>query len=128
MELFGPSRTRSFRGNVYALVIVDDFSRYTWTLFLVQKSDAFKAFKKYAKQIQNEKSLTIASIRSDHGGEFQNALFEEFCGEHGISHNFSAPRTPQQNGVVERKNRSLVELARTMLSDSNLRKYFSADA
>ena len=100
MDLFGPSRTRSFGGNVYALVIIDDFSRYTWTFFLVHKSDAFKAFKKYAKQTQNEKSITIASIRSDHGGEFQNALFEEFCGEHGISHNFSEPRTPQQNGVV----------------------------
>ena len=73
MDLFGPSRTRSFGGNVYALVIIDDFSRYTWTFFLVKKSDAFK---KYAKQIQNEKSLTIASIRSDHGGEFQNSLFE----------------------------------------------------
>ena len=96
MDLFGPSRTRSLRGNVYALVIVDDFSRYTCTFFLVQKSDAFKPFKKYDKQIQNEKSLTIASIRSDHGGEFQNALFEEFYGEHGISHNFSAPRTPQK--------------------------------
>jgi len=70
MDLFGPSRTRSFGGNLYALVIVDDYSRYTWTFFLVHKSDAFKAFKKYAKQIQNEKSLTIASIRSDHGGEF----------------------------------------------------------
>ena len=128
MDLFGPSRTRSFGGNVYALVIVDDFSRYSWTLFLVQKSDAFKAFKKYAKQIQNEKSLKIVSIRSDHGGEFQNASFEEFCEEHGISHNFSAPRTPQQNGVVERKNRFLVELARTMLSDANLPKYFWADA
>src|ERR1044072_6647876 len=128
MDLFGPSRTRSFGGNVYALVIVDEFFRYSWNFFLVQKSDAFEAFKKYAKQIQNEKSLKIVSIRSDHGGEFQNALFEEFCEEHGISHNFSAPRTPQQNGVVERKNRSLVELARTMLSDSNFPKYFWADA
>ncbi|XP_058733367.1 uncharacterized protein LOC131604975 [Vicia villosa] len=96
--------------------------------FTLQKNDAFEAFKKYAKQIQNEKSLTIASIRSDHGGEFQNASFEEFCEEHGISHNFSAPRTPQQNGVVERKNRSLVELARAKLSDSKLPKYFWADA
>ncbi|KAK2369267.1 putative mitochondrial protein [Trifolium repens] len=128
MDLFCPSRTRSFGGNVYALVIVDDFSRYSWTLFLVQKSDALKAFKKFAKQIQNEKSLKIVSIRSDHGGEFQNALFEEFCEENGIFHNFSAPSTPQQNGVVERKNRSLIELARTMLSDSNLPKYFWADA
>lgn len=90
----------------------------------MKKSDAFKAFKKYAKQIQNEKSIKIASIRSDHGEEFQNAPFEELCEEHGILHNFSAPRTPQQNGVVERKNRSLVELARTMISDANLPKYF----
>ena len=128
MDLFGPSRTRSFGGNIYALVIVDYFSRFTWTLFLVHKNDAFKVFKRYAKQVQNEKSLKITSIRSDHGGEFQNSLFEEFCEENGIFHNFSAPRTPQQNGVVERKNRSLVELARTMLSDSSLPKYFWADA
>ena len=128
MDLFGPSRTRSFGGNIYALVIVDDFSRFTWTLFLVHKNEAFKAFKRYAKQVQNEKSSKITSIRSDHGGEFQNSLFEEFCEENGIFHNFSAPRTPQQNGVVERKNRSLVELARTMLSDSSLPKYFWADA
>ena len=94
----------------------------------MHKNDAFKAFKRYAKQVQNEKSLKITSIRSDHGGEFQNSLFEEFCEENGIFHNFSAPRTPQQNGVVERKNRSLVELARTMLSDSSLPKYFWADA
>ena len=128
MDLFGPSRTMSFGGNYYALVIIDDFSRFTWTLFLSHKSNAFKAFKKLAKIVQNEKSLKIVSIRSDHGGEFQNSDFENFCEENGINHNFSAPRTPQQNGVVERKNRSLEELARTMLNETNLPKYFWADA
>jgi transposase InsO family protein len=64
--------------------------------------------------------LKIACIRSDHGGEFENHDFEKFCDKHGIEHNFSAPRIPQQNGVVERKNRSLEELARTMLNDTNL--------
>ena len=107
MDLFGPSRTMSFGGNYYALVIVDDFSRYTWTLFITHKSDSFQAFRKLAKVIQNKKNLKIASIRSDHGGEFENKDFELFCDEHGIEHNFSAPRTPQQNGVVERKNRSM---------------------
>ena len=68
------------------------------------------------------------SIRSDHGGEFQNEKFEHFCEKHGINHNFSAPRTPQQNGVVERKNISLEELARTMLNENSLPKYFWADA
>ena len=128
MDLFGPSRTKSMGGNLYALVIVDDFSRFTWTLFLAHKNDAFYSFRKFAKLVQNEKSLKIVSIRSDHGGEFQNDEFELFCEEHGINHNFSSPRTPQQNGVVERKNRSLEELARTMLNETNLPKYLWADA
>lgn len=79
MDLFGPSRTRSFGDNIYVLFIVDDFSRYYFTLFLVQKTDAFKAFKKYAKQVQNDKCMKIVSIISDRGREFQNASFKEFC-------------------------------------------------
>ena len=128
LDLFGPSRIKSFGGNYYGLVIVDDYSRYTWTFFLTMKSEAFKVFRKFAKQIQNEKDLRIKVLRSDHGGEFQNEKFENYCEENGILHNFSAPRTPQQNGVVERKNRSLEELARTMLNESNVPKYFWADA
>nr|KYP59539.1 Retrovirus-related Pol polyprotein from transposon TNT 1-94 [Cajanus cajan]KYP59550.1 Retrovirus-related Pol polyprotein from transposon TNT 1-94 [Cajanus cajan] len=128
MNLFGPSRTMSLGGNYYGLVMVDDYSRFTWVMFLATKSDAFNAFKKLAKLVQNEKNINITSIRSDHGGEFQNVLFQKFYEEHGIDHNFSAPRTPQQNGVVERKNRSLEELARTMLNETNLPKYFWADA
>ena len=73
-------------------------------------------------------NLNIISIRSDHGGEFQNHLFEKYCDKHGIEHNFSALRTLQQNCVVERKNRILEELARTMLNEGNLPKYFWADA
>lgn len=96
MDLFGSSRTRSFEGNVYALVIVNDFLRFSWTLFLVHKTYAFKAFKKYEKQVKNKKSLKISSIRSDLGGEFQNTYFEEFYEEHGIFHNFLAPRTPNK--------------------------------
>jgi len=118
----------SLSGNYYALVIVDDFSRFTWTLFLESKSDAFSAFKKLVRRLQNTKNNNIGSIRSDHGGEFQNEKFSKFCEKMGILHNFSAPRTPQQNGVVERKNKSLEELARTMLSESSLPKYFWADA
>ena len=128
MDLFGPSRTMSLGGNLYALVIVDDFSRYTWTLFLAAKNDTFHAFKRLAKMLENEKSSKIVSIRSDHGREFQNEKFEHFCEKHGINHNFSAPRTPQQNGVVERKNRSLEELARTMLNENSLPNFFWADA
>jgi len=124
MDLFGPSRTMSLGGNLYALVTVDDFFKYTWTLFLVAKNDTFHVFKRLAKMLENEKSSKIMSIRSDHGGEFQNERFEHFCEKHGIKHNFSASRTPQQNGVVERKNRSLKELPRTMLNENSTPKYF----
>jgi len=88
MDLFGPSRTMSLGGNLYALVTVDDFSRYTWTLFLAAKNDTFHAFKRLAKMLENEKISKIVSFRSDHGGEFQNENFEHFCEKHGINHNF----------------------------------------
>ena len=72
MELFGPSKTKGLGGNYYALVIVDDYSRFTWTFCLPTKSNAFNSLKKFAKAIRNEKNLKIIFIRSDHGGEFQN--------------------------------------------------------
>jgi len=97
-------------------------------VFLETKSEAFSTFKKLAKRLQNSCCNNIIAIRSDHGGEFQNEKFSTYCEKLGIFHNFSAPRTPQQNGVVERKNRSLEELARTMLSESPLPKNFWADA
>ncbi|KAJ8763013.1 hypothetical protein K2173_023218 [Erythroxylum novogranatense] len=81
-----------------------------------------------SRKLQNEKGMSIASIRSNHGGEFENEKFRLFCEENGIFHNFSASRTPQQNGVVERKNRTIQEMARTMLCEMNLPKYFWAEA
>jgi len=95
---------------------------------LSSKDDTFDSFAKFPKVIQNNFSLKIISLISDRGGEFVNHHFEDFCDEFGISHNFSCPRTPQQNEVVERKNRVLEELARTMINEMNLPKYFWADA
>ncbi|KAK8608159.1 hypothetical protein V6N13_023590 [Hibiscus sabdariffa] len=128
MDLFGPIRTISLGGKSYAFVLVDDFSRYTWVLFLSTKDEALEKFITFSKIAQNDVGQNISHIRSDHGTEFQNLGFEDFCNENGISHIFSAPRTPQQNGVVERKNRTLEEMARTMLCENNLPKYFWAEA
>ena len=128
MDLFGPTRTTSLGGKKYGLVIVDDYSRFTWVMFLAHKDETFSAFVKFHKRVSNEKDLTIISLRSDHGTEFDNHDFETFCNENGINHNFSAPRTPQQNGVVERKNRTLEEMARTMLCENDLPRYFWAEA
>ena len=124
MDLLEPTRTTSLGGNIYALVIVDDFSRYTWILFLAAKDETFKTFKRHYKRITNLKDQSIIFIRNDHGSEFENQFFDHFYSKHEIDHNFFAPRTPQQNGVIERKNRTLEEMARTMLCEKNLSRYF----
>ncbi|KAH9801429.1 hypothetical protein KPL71_001026 [Citrus sinensis] len=95
---------------------------------IANKDDAIDAFRIFYKKVQNEKCYSITCIRSDHGGEFENHAFENFCNDFGIEHQFSSPRTPQQNGVAERKNRSIQEMARTMLNENSLPKYFWAKA
>ena len=117
-----------FSGNHYGLVIVDDFSRYTWVFFLRDKSITQEVFKRFAKKAQNEYDVTIKHVRSDNGTEFKNTHIEDFLDDNGITHEFSAAYTPQQNGVVERKNRTLIEMARTMLSEYKTPIRFWADA
>ena len=86
------------------------------------------SFQSFAIRFKIKKGFAITCIKSDHGREFENIDFEEYCNEYEIDHNFSVHRTPQQNGVVERKNRTLQEMARTMLNENNLPKYFWAEA
>ena len=128
MDLCGPMRIQSRSGKKYVLVIVDDYSRFTWVIFLASKDETFNEFVAFAKKIQKISGHSIVHLRSDHGTEFENSRFDEFCRENGMNHNFSAPRTPQQNGVVERKNRTLEEMARTMLIASGLPRNFWAEA
>ncbi|GKA67590.1 retrovirus-related pol polyprotein from transposon TNT 1-94 [Tanacetum coccineum] len=129
MNLFGPSAVQSYGGNRYTLVIVDDYSRYTWTRFLKDKTEAFDQFEIFSRKIQNQLDCSIVLIRTDHGREFDTKVqFGEFCNANGITHNFSAPRTPQSNGVVERKNRTLQEMSRTMLNEQSLPQKFWCNA
>ncbi|GJW33783.1 retrovirus-related pol polyprotein from transposon TNT 1-94 [Tanacetum coccineum] len=116
MDLFGLSVVRSYGGNRYTLVIVDDYSRYTWTRFLKDKTEAFDQFEIFSKKIQNQLGCKIVSIRTDYVREFDNEVqFEEFCNANGITHNFSALRTPHSSGMDERKNRTLQEMIRAFL-------------
>ena len=96
--------------------------------FLKEKLEAFDKMERLCKRIQNEKGVPIVKIRSDHGKEFENAKFEAFCNEQGIKKEFSAPKTPQQNGVVERKNREIQEMPRVMLLNKSIPQKFSAEA
>ncbi|KAK2402513.1 putative mitochondrial protein [Trifolium repens] len=128
MDLMGPMQVESLGGKRYVLVVVDDFSRYTWVNFIREKSDAFDVFKELCIQIQREKGSNVVRIRSDHGREFENSKFDDFCAAEGIKHEYSSPITPQQNGIVERKNRTIQESARVMLHAKNVPYHFWAEA
>src|SRR6185437_12891741 len=128
MDLFGPTTYKSLGGNLYCLVIVDDYSRYTWTFFLEDKSKTMGIFKIFVKQAQNEFESSVVKVRSDNGTEFRNTQVEELSNDLGIKHEFSSTYTPQQNGVVERKNKTLITLARAMLDDYDISQRFWAEA
>jgi transposase InsO family protein len=117
MDLFGPIAYISIGGSKYCLDIVDDYSRFIWVFFLQEKSQTQETLKRFLRQTQNEFGLRIKKIRSDNGTEFKNSQIEGFLEEEGINHEFSSPYTPQQNGVVERKNITLLDMARTMLDE-----------
>ncbi|KAJ9554117.1 hypothetical protein OSB04_018162 [Centaurea solstitialis] len=128
MDLFGPVNVQSIGGKKYTLVIVDEYSRYTWVFFLRSKSDAPEEIILFVRKMEKLNNLSVRSIRSDHGTEFKNSTLETFFDMKGISENFSSVRTPQQNGVAERRNRTLIEAARSMLSEANLATQFWAEA
>ncbi|GJW16089.1 retrovirus-related pol polyprotein from transposon TNT 1-94 [Tanacetum coccineum] len=105
-----------------------DYSRYTWTLFLRSKDETPEVLKDFLTMIQRNLQAPVISVRTDRGTEFLNKTLNAFFKEEGIEHQTSTPRTPEQNGVVERRNRTLVEAARTMLSASKLPLFFWAEA
>jgi hypothetical protein len=128
MDLFGLTTYRSISGNTYCLVIVDDYSRYTWVFFLHDKAITCDIFKSFVRRAENEFELKLKRVRSDNGSELKNTNVEEFCDEKGIKHEFSTTYTPEQNGVVERKNRTLIEMSRSMLDEYNVSDSFWAEA
>ncbi|GJR94121.1 putative ribonuclease H-like domain-containing protein [Tanacetum coccineum] len=128
MDLFGPTSVRSINHASYCLVITDDYSRFCWVFFLAKKDETSDILKTFIRQIENQLNQKVKIIRSDNGTEFKNRVMLEFCGEKGIKQEFSNARTPQQNGVAERMNRTLIEAARTMLADSHLPTTFWAEA
>ncbi|KAL4030897.1 hypothetical protein IC575_009151 [Cucumis melo] len=128
MDLMGQMQTESLGGKRYVLVVVDDYSRYTWDCFLKGKTYTVEICKNLCLKLQREKGKKITRIRSDHGKEFENESFNRFCLLEGIHHEFSAPITPQQNGLVERKNRTLQEMTHVMIHAKNLPLCFWAEA
>ncbi|GJS32426.1 putative ribonuclease H-like domain-containing protein [Tanacetum coccineum] len=128
MDLCGPMRVQTINGKKYILVIVDDYSRFTWVKFLRSKDETPAVVIKFLKQIQVGLNKTVRFIRTDNGTEFVNKTLYDHYEKVGIFHQKTVPRTPQQNGVVERRNRTLVEAARTMLIFSKAPMFLWAEA
>jgi transposase InsO family protein len=128
MDLFGPITYISIDDNKYNFIIVDNYSRFTWVFFLQDKSETQEVLKKFLKRAQNEFDAKVKKIRSDNGTEFKNTQVEDFLNEEWIKHEFLAPYTPQQNGVIERKNRTLIEMTRIMLDEYKTLDWFWVEA
>ncbi|GJX62969.1 retrovirus-related pol polyprotein from transposon TNT 1-94, partial [Tanacetum coccineum] len=128
MDLCGPMRVASINGKKYILVIVDDFSRFTWVYFLRSKDETPEIIKKFIAQAQLNYKAKVCKIRTDNGTEFKNATLKAYYEKLGIMQQFLIACTPQQNGVVERRNCILVEAACTMLIYLRLREFLSAEA
>ncbi|KAI3732720.1 hypothetical protein L1987_63927 [Smallanthus sonchifolius] len=128
MDLFGPTNVMSMGKKSYCLVITDDYTRFSWVYFLRTKDETAEILKSYILRVENQSNQKVKIIRCDQGIKFKNHTLNCFCESKGIERQYSAPRTPQQNGVAERRNRTLIESARSMLADSKLSLTFWAEA
>nr|GEZ14329.1 hypothetical protein [Tanacetum cinerariifolium] len=128
MDLFGPTSVSSLNHKWYCLVVTDDFSRFTWTFFLRTKDETSSILKNFITEIENLKDLKVKIFRCDNGGEFKNKEMNEFYTKKGIKREFSNARTSQQNMVAKRRNRTLIQVAGTMLADAKLPVTFWAEA
>ncbi|KAL0356305.1 UNVERIFIED_CONTAM: Retrovirus-related Pol polyprotein from transposon TNT 1-94 [Sesamum radiatum] len=127
-DVCGPFNPQSFGKSSYFILFIDDFTRKTWVYFLKHKSEAFEIFKRFKTRVEKESGFEIKALRTDRGGEFTSNEFKAFCELHGIRRPMTVPRTLQQNGVAERKNRTVLNMARTMLKKQGMPKEFWAEA
>nr|GEZ00323.1 Gag-Pol polyprotein [Tanacetum cinerariifolium] len=128
MDLCGPMRIESINKKKYILVIVDDYTRFGWVRFLRTKDETPKVIKKFILTTQRALNATVRYVRTDNGTEFVNKTLIEFFESVGITHNTSVTQSPQQNDIVERRNQTLMEAARTMLIFAKALLFLSAEA
>lgn len=127
-DVCGPMENRSIGGSKYFLILEDDFTRMAFVYFLKTKDQVFDYFKQFKVLVENQTGQKLKILRSDNGGEFCSGNFKKFLDHHGIIHQKTNPYTPQQNGMSERLNRTVVEKAKCLLFDASLPKKFWAEA
>ena len=119
-NLCGPIEVQSYKGDKYIMLFVDDYSRMMTVMFLKHKFDAFQMFKWYLARVEKEIGKNLKCLRLERGGEFTSNEFEMFYNDRGIKRQTSTPRTSPQNGIAKRRNRSIMDYARTLMMEKNI--------
>ncbi|KAL4351723.1 hypothetical protein GQ457_06G023180 [Hibiscus cannabinus] len=127
-DLCGPIQSISNNNKRYFISFIDDYSRKMWIYFLHEKSEAFQFFRIFKAKVEREASIQIKCLRTDRGGEFTSSEFSIFCAENGIQRQLTAPYSPKQNGVAEQKNRTIMNMVRSMMITRGVPKCFWAEA
>ena len=127
-DVCGPMPSISFSVYEYYVTFIDDYSRNTWIYFLNAKSEVFEKLKEFKSLIENISDKRIKTLWSDNDGEYTSKEFEAFCKYAGIKRELTTPYNPQQNGVAERKNRTIMEAVKTMIYDQDLPMHLWAEA
>ncbi|KAG8482637.1 hypothetical protein CXB51_024435 [Gossypium anomalum] len=127
-DICGPMKTPSLIGSKYFVLFIDDLTRFCWIFFLKQKSDVFEAFGKFKAMVENQAGCRIKTLRIDNGAEYLFDRFKRLCEQAGIHHQLTTVYTLQQNGVCERKNRTVMDMSRCLPFQSKLPNSFWAEA
>jgi transposase InsO family protein len=123
-----PMPVKSLGGSLNYVMFIDDFSRKTWLYLLKTKDEVFSKFQEFKAEVENLTDKKIKTIRSDNGGEYTSKELVAFCKEVGIRRELIVPHKPQQNGVVEKKNRTIEESVKAMMNDQNLSMFLWGEA
>ncbi len=118
---------RSLGGTEYFVTFIDDCTRFVWVYFLKNKSDVFEKFLVWKAMVEKLSGLKLKVLRSDNGGEYTSGQFSDYLKAEGVVHQYTVPKTPEQNGVAERQNRTLIEMTRSTLAGSNLPQHLWAE-
>ena len=119
---------RARHGGFYFITFIDDYTRYGHFYLISHKSEALDCFRRYMRLVENQLDKSIKAFRTDRGREYLSEQFKEFCDKKGIARQLTMPYTPQQNGVAERRNRTLLEMVRSMMAQANLPISYWGDA
>lgn len=127
-DVCGPMQVNSYGGNRYFVTFIDDFSRKLWIYLIKRKDEVFEVFKRIKSMVERQCGKKLKTLKTDGGGEFTSGEFMSYCNDEGIIREVVPPYTPQQNGIAERKNRTIMNMVRTMLKGKNLPKELWGEA